>query len=84
MSNLFPYRNDKTLIYQNYKILLLAIAIIHVGIIRISLLIDIHQLMFSHTLLYKALRVYRSFNCKLHFTIRLSHIMDSDPGAAMA
>ena len=59
---MFPYSNDKTLIYQNYTISLLAIAIIHVGIISISLLIDIHQLMFSHTLWYKTLKVYMCFN----------------------
>ncbi len=87
ISHLFSYSNDKALIYQNYTILLLAIAIIHVGIIRISLLIDFHQLMFSYTLWYKTLKVYMCLNWKPHFTIRLSPLMDSgvrtDPGAAV-
>ena len=87
ISNLFPCRHDKALIYQNYVILLLSIAVIHVGVIGISLLIDIHQLIFSHTPWYKAVKVYRCLNCK-HFTIRLLPIMDSgvrtDPAAAMA
>ena len=60
------------------------IAIIHVGIIGIFLLIDIHQLEFSHTLWYKALKVCRCLNLKHHSTIRLSPVMDSgvrtDPG----
>ena len=49
----------------------------HVGINRISLLIEIHQLMFSHTLWYKGLKVYRCLNCKHHFAIRLSPLIDS-------
>ena len=85
--NLFPCSTDKALVYQNYTILPLAIAIIHVGIIRISLLMDIHQLMFSHTLWYKTLKVYMCLNWKPHITIRLSPLMDSgvrtDPAAAM-
>ena len=81
---MFPYRSDKALIYQNYIILLLAIVIKHVVIIRIFLPIDIHQLMFSHTLWYKALKVCRFLSCKHHSTIRLSHVMDSgDPGSAV-
>ncbi len=56
---------------------LLAIAIIHVGIIRIFLLIDIHQIMFSHTPWYKALKVCRCVICKHLSTLSPSLVTDS-------